>query len=91
MNFQVILFKDSDCDLCKLMQQELMENPPAADIKIVRHIGQSTFDIIGLEIDTFPTTFILDEKGLKVKVFEGFVDSKTIDACIKDYERKYIV
>ena len=35
MNFNVVLFKDSNCDLCKLMQQELMNNPPNADITIL--------------------------------------------------------
>lgn len=89
MNFQVILFKNSDCDLCKLMQQELIDNPPNADVKIVRHIGQSTFDIVGLEVDTFPTTVILDENGFKVNVFKGFVNSKTIDENIKNYERNF--
>ena len=39
MNFKVLLFKDSKCDLCKIMQQELMDNPPTANVTII-HVNR---------------------------------------------------
>lgn len=43
MNYTVILFKDSDCDLCKLIQTELLENPPEADIEIIHANRESSY------------------------------------------------
>lgn len=92
MSFQVILFKDSNCDLCKLMQQELIDNPPAADIKII-HVGrESCSDETTLyNIEYFPTILLINDKGTIINRFEGFIDSKSIDINIKQYETKCLV
>lgn len=90
--FSVLLFKDSNCNLCKLMQQELMENPPAADIAII-HVDRASCsnEATLYNIEYFPTTLLLNEKGTIINRFEGFIDSKSIDTNINEYEAKHMV
>lgn len=92
MKFSVLLFKDSNCDLCKLMQQELMENPPAADVTII-HVSRKSCsnEAILYNVKYFPTILLLNEEGTIVNRFEGFIDSKSIDTNINEYETKCMV
>lgn len=89
---KILLFKDSNCDICKLMQQELIDNPPAADVEII-HVSRENCSekTVIYDINYYPTILLLDEKGVIINRFEGFVDSKSIDINIKDYETKYMV
>lgn len=91
MNFSVVLFKDSNCDLCKLMQQELMDNPPNAEITILHIKHKRTKILADLQnITKFPTTIIYcgeDEISRKI----GFIDSQTINKIIKQYESQCVV
>ena len=89
---KLLLFKDSNCDICKLMQQELIDNPPAADVEII-HVSRENCSekTVIYDINYYPTILLLDEKGVIINRFEGFVDSKSIDTNIKDYETKYMV
>lgn len=89
---KILLFKDSNCDICKLMQQELIDNPPAADVEII-HVSRENCSekTVIYDINYYPTILLLDEKGTIINRFEGFIDSKSIDTNIKDYETKYMV
>lgn len=89
---KILLFKDSNCDICKLMQQELIDNPPAADIEII-HVSRENCSekTVIYDINYYPTILLLDEKGVIINRFEGFVDSKSIDVNIKEHETKYMV
>ena len=89
---KILLFKDSNCDICKLMQQELIDNPPAADVEII-HVSRENCSekTVIYDINYYPTILLLDEKGSIINRFEGFIDSKSIDTNIKDYETKYMV
>ena len=92
MNYTVILFKDSDCDLCKLMQTELVENPPDADVEIV-HVSRENCskkaELFG--IDYYPTTIIMNKDNVVSGRFLGFIDSNSININIKEYEAKCFV
>lgn len=92
MNYGVILFKDSDCDLCKLMQTELLENPPEADVEII-HVGRENCSIKAeiFGVDYYPTTFILNKDNVIIGKFLGFIDSNSININIKEYEAKHLV
>ena len=89
---KVLLFKDSNCDLCKLMQHELMDNPPKADVKII-HVGRenSPEELLEYGVDWYPTTLLLNDEGTIINRFEGFIDSKSIDINIQQYETKPLV
>ena len=89
---KVLLFKDSNCDICKLMNQELIDNPPSADLEII-HVSRENCSekAILYDVNYYPTTILLDEKGTTLNRFEGFVDSKSIDINIKEYETKCMV
>lgn len=91
MNINIILFKDSNCDLCKLIQQELINNPPKADISIV-HVKHDNVKQIAYDnkVTIFPT-IIIYYNNIEIKRYEGFIDSKTIDKYIEDYETKSMV
>ncbi len=89
---KVILFKDSSCELCKLMQQELIDNPPIADLTIIHASRENcSQDVIDYNVDKYPITLLLDDDNNVISKFEGFVDSKSIDINIKDYETKSMV
>lgn len=92
MKFSIVLFKDSSCELCKLMQQELIDNPPNADLKIV-HVSRENCsnEAITYNIEYYPTTLLFDDKGTVINRFEGFIDSKSININIDKYETKYLV
>ena len=89
---KVLLFKDSNCDICKLMQQELIDNPPAADIEII-HVNRENCSekAVLYDVNNYSTILLLDEKDTVLNRFEGFVDSKSIDINIKEYETKCMV
>ncbi len=92
MNIKVLLFKDSNCDLCKLMQKEITDNPPNADVHIyhIKHHNNKLVEYYDVKV--FPTTIIIEEGiGNEINRFEGFVDTKSIDVNIKEYETKYVV
>lgn len=89
---KVLLFKDSNCDLCKLMQQELMDNPPVADVIII-HVGKENCEDEATlyNIEFYPTILLVNDKGEIINRFEGFIDSKSIDINIKKYETECMV
>ena len=89
---KILLFKDSNCNICKLMQQELIDNPPAANIEII-HVSRENCSekTVIYDINYYPTILLLDEKGVIINRFEGFVDSKSIDINIKQYETECMV
>lgn len=93
MSTKVILFKDSNCDLCKVQQQELMDNPPAADLEIIHIKHEHNIALAEKHnISTYPTTILIEEDtDYEINRFEGFVDSKSIDININDYETKRMV
>lgn len=92
MHFKVLLFKDSNCDLCKLMQQELINNPPIADVTIIHVNKESCSSEAELyNINYFPTTLLIDENNNIINRFEGFIDSNNIDINIEKYESKCMV
>ncbi len=93
MNIEAILFKDSDCDNCKLEQDELFNNPPRCDIKICHAKHESSIELIKhYNVNSFPTIILTDsDTNKEVYRFVGFVDSETIDNKIKEYESKHLV
>ena len=92
MNFKVLLFKDLNCDLCKIMQQELIDNPPAADVTIINVNREScSTDAKLYNVDYYPTIILMTEDNKIINRFEGFVDSKSININIKQYETEYMV
>lgn len=92
MKYSVILFKNKHCDLCKLMQQELIDNPPNCDVKIINVDREGcNYETDLYAVEYFPTTLLIDDKGIVINRFEGFIDSKSIDINIKEYETKYMV
>lgn len=93
MNIQVILFKDSNCDLCKLVQKELLDNPPCADITVI-HVSRENCSNLRevYNIKSYPTIICVDKDDDVVFArFEGFIDTKNIDINIKEYETKCVV
>lgn len=69
-----------------------MDNPPAVDVTII-HVGRENCSteatLYGVEY--YPTTLLLDDKDTIINRFEGFIDSKSIDTNIKQYETKCMV
>lgn len=91
MNFQLHLFKNSDCDLCKLQQTVFYKDGSNADITIIncnKEPGKQLFEKLGITI--YPTS-ILYYDNVEIHRFEGFVDSTKIDKIIKDYDTKCMV
>lgn len=81
MNIQALLFKDSDCDICKLIQEEFTENPLACDLTIhhVKH-NYNTNLVEKYNIETYPTTILVyADSGEELTRFEGFVCSAVIN------------
>ena len=93
MNIEAILFKDSDCGNCKLVQDELFNNAPMCDIKIRHAKHESSIKSIKHHnINRFPTIILTDlDTNKEVCRFVGFIDSKIIDNKIKEYEAKSLV
>lgn len=93
MNIEAILFKDSDCGNCKLVQDEFFNNPPMCDIKICHAKHDSSIELIKrYNISSVPTIILTDlDANKEVYRFVGFIDSKTIDNKIKEYEAKSLV
>ena len=89
---KVLLFKDSNCDICKLMYHEFIDNPPSADVEII-HVSRENCSekAVIYDVNCYPTILLLDEKGDIINRFEGFIDSKSIDINIKEYETKCMV
>lgn len=89
---KALLFKDSNCDICKLMQQELMDNPPDAEVTII-HVGKENCENEAnlYNVNFYPTVLLIDDNGVIVNRFEGFIDSKSIDINIKKYETECMV
>ena len=89
---KVILFKDSNCDICKLMQHELIDNPPAANLEII-HVSRENCSekAVLYNVNYYPTILLLDENDTILNRFEGFIDSKSIDINIKEHEAKCMV
>ena len=89
MNIQLFLFKDNDCDLCKVMQQELTDNPPKCDSTIIcaKHaFGRSLCK--EYSVKTFPTIVLIDDdKNKVISKWEGYIDCDSINNKIEEYER----
>lgn len=87
---KAILFKNSNCSLCKLMLHELMDNPPNCDVEVA-HIKEADSANDGrltkLNVKTYPCTILFDGNK-EIYRFEGYVTSEIINLNIKDYERK---
>lgn len=86
----VELYINTNCDLCKVMQHELMNHPPKATLRIC-YVGRDENSHYKLEhkCKTFPTTFICSyPSNTIIDTFEGFVSSEIIDKAIKEYENK---
>lgn len=83
--FHIVLFKDSNCDLCKLMQKELIDNPPSADVTII-HVKHSFTDSLTLKsnITEYPTIIVYDEEEHEVARYTGFIDSDSINKLIDE-------
>lgn len=91
MKFYIILVKDSNRSLCKLMQQELLEKPPAADIIILHTNNERNRNFANKQnIKEFPT-IILCAETTEIKRFTGYIDSETIDNIFKQYEAEHMV
>lgn len=89
---KILLFKDSNCDICKLMQHELIDNPPAADLEIINVSRENCSEkAVIYNVNYYPTILLLDEKDTILNRFEGFIDSKSIDINIKEHEAKCMV
>ena len=93
MNLKLLLFKDSDCDNCKLIQEEFIDNPPKCDVIIIHAKHNYNKELLDkYEIKVFPTSVLIDEDlDIKIDTFEGFVDSEFIDHYINEYETKRLV
>lgn len=93
MDLLLILFRDSDCDICSLVLRELLNNPLNCDI-VVRNIDNkhNTGIIKKYKLKEYPTSILVDlDKNKQIHRFIGFVDSETINNKIKEYESKYMV
>lgn len=93
MNIKAILFNDSDCNNCKLVQDEFINNPPMCDISICHAKHESSINLIKkYNVNKFPTIILINTKiNKELNRFTGFVDSQTIDNKIKEYETKHLV
>lgn len=93
MNIRTLLFKDSKCDICRLVQKELLDNPPNCDVTILHTKHEhDTALVTRFNVTTFPTTIIVDlDKNYELTRYEGFVNCETIDKVIKEYESKCMV
>lgn len=93
MNIKAFLFKDSDCGNCKSIQDEFFNNPPMCDIEICHVKNKSSVKLIKkYNINRFPTIILTDlDTNKEIYRFVGFIDSKTIDNKIKEYEAKFLV
>lgn len=89
MNIQVHLYKDSDCDLCKMMLHELIDNPPKADV-VINHIKDT--NAFKPRIKSYPTIIIIDiDNNECLGIIEGFNSTDIINKIIEDYETKSMV
>lgn len=89
MNIQVHLYKDSDCDLCKMMLHELIDNPPKAYV-VISHIKDT--DAFKPKIKSYPTIIITDTDNDEcLGIIEGFSSTNIINKIIEDYETKSMV
>lgn len=93
MKLKLLLFKDSDCDNCKLIQEEFIDNPPKCDVIIIHAKHNYNKELLDkYEIKVFPTSVLIDEDlDIKIDTFEGFVDSEFINHYINEYETKRLV
>lgn len=89
MNIQVHLYKDSDCDLCKMILHELIDNPPKADV-VISHIKDT--DAFKPIIKSYPIIIITDiDNNVCLGIIEGFNSTDIINKIIEDYETKCMV
>lgn len=89
---EIVLFKINDCNLCTLMQLELIENPVNTNIRIVNAEDEISFKEVELyNIVYFPTTLLLADDGRIINRFEGFINSESINVNIKNYETEHLV
>lgn len=93
MNLKLTLYKDSDCDLCKIVQEEVIENPPLVDVTIchVKH-EETKQKVKDLRISEYPCLILEDlDKEIEVTRFYGYTTSEIINEMIKRYESKLMV
>ena len=89
---QLLLFKDSNCDLCKVMQQQLMDNPPECNIAIMRARNNNDTLCEYYNIKEFPTAILIEvENNTEITRWTGFVSTETINETIKRYETEFMV
>lgn len=93
MDLLLILFRDSNCDICSLVLRELLNNPLNCDI-VVRNVDNefNSGIIHKYKLKEYPTSILVDlNKNKQIHKFIGFVDSETINNKIKEYESKCMV
>ena len=86
-------YKDSDCDLCKMVQKEVIENPPNVDVTIchVKH-DDTKQKVKDLRISNYPCLILEDlDKDMEITRFYGYTSTEIINAIIKTYESKLVV
>ena len=93
MDLLLILFRNDDCDICSLVAKELLYNPINCDVTIRNIDNEYNFSIIEkYKLKEYPTIILVDlDRNKEIHRFIGFVDSKTINNKIKEYESKYMV
>lgn len=84
MNIKVILYKDSDCDLCKAIQEELISNPPNGELVIKHTKHESTAkEAEQLGISSYPCVMLKDsETDECLHRFYGFTTTEIINTVI---------
>lgn len=88
MNIKLILYKNESCELCKAVQEELMNNPPSVEIIIKSTKNEETRkEAELLQITSFPCSILKNmDTEENLYRFYGFVFNEIIDNIIKRYE-----
>lgn len=87
------VFIDSNCDNCKLIQHEVMDNPPNGNLRIihVKRDATSGFPYRN-RIKTFPTTVVSTYPQVyEIAFFEGFVTTEVINESINKFNNKFSI
>lgn len=82
---KLVLYKDSDCNLCKLQQEELINNPPEGEV-IIKHIKHpdTAKETKDLGISDYPCIIIIDTDTNKpIHRIYGFTSTEIINLIIK--------
>ena len=89
----IMLFVNSNCDNCKLMQHELIDNPPNGNVTIV-HVKRDEHGGYPYRnrVKTFPTTVVYTYPyPYEIAWFEGFVSTDIINESIESFKLKFTI